>query len=219
MAGKLGKMQQKILQTIITYMEENNGRAPTNREIGEAVITSGSSGHIAYHLGQLEDKGFIEHESGKNRSLRVLKDGEGHPYEGMNTQKERYTMPLHGTIAAGTPLTIADVAPDTLELIAPHHADDVFGLRVQGDSMIDVGVQNGDYILVERGTHIDNGDIVVATHRATGEATVKRLYKEKGQIKLKPENTGMDPIMVDAIEWDNEWEVQGKLKAVIHLFA
>lgn len=219
MTGKLSKTQRKILQTIITYMEENNGRSPTNREIGERVIStpSPSSGHIAYHLKILEVEGYIRHETGMNRSIHVLKDEQGLPYLG--GQRDRYSMPVHGTVAAGEPLFVSEIPADALELIAPHHAADVFGLKVQGNSMIDAGIYNGDYILAERDTYIENGDIVIATHCMTGEATVKRFYKEKGKAKLKPENTTMAPIHVDALEWDDEWEIQGKLKAVIHLFA
>ena len=221
MAKQLSKTQRKILQTIITYMAENEGRSPTNREIGEKVIAtpSPSSGHIAYHLDILEEDGYIRREPGMNRSVRVLKDEQGRPYEGMSAQRERYSMPIHGTVAAGEPLIVTEIPADTLELIAPHHTADVFGLKVQGNSMIDAGIYNGDYILAERDTYIANGDIVIATHCTTGEATVKRFYKQEGKIQLKPENTTMTPIHVDAVEWDEEWQVQGKLKAVIHLFA
>jgi repressor LexA len=221
MARKLKPIQRKILQTIIKYMEENDGRSPTNREIGEKVIStpSPSSGHIAYHLKILEEEGYIQHETGMNRSIRVLKDEQGLPYERMGVQRDRYSMPVHGTVAAGEPLIVSEIPADTLELIAPRHTADVFGLKVQGNSMIDIGIYNGDYILAERDTYIENGDVVIATHCMTGEATVKRFYKEKGKIKLKPENTTMTPIHVDALEWDDEWRVQGKLKAVIHLFA
>jgi repressor LexA len=215
MVTKLSAARRKILQAIIDYMEENEGQSPTNREIGEMVLTSGSSGHIAYHLEKLEQEGYIRHEKGKNRSIRVLKDCQGLPYHGSRHQQG---LPIHGNVAAGLPLTISQEPQYTLDLIPPTHADDTFGLRVQGNSMIDAGIHNGDYILVERGKHVENGDIVVATHRLTGEATVKRFYQEKEQIKLKPENAAMSPIFVSADEWDDEWEIQGKLKAVIHLF-
>ncbi|HLI07527.1 MAG TPA: transcriptional repressor LexA [Ktedonobacteraceae bacterium] len=217
MAMKLSAARRKILQMIIDSIEENGGRSPTNREIGEAVITSGSSGHIAYHLQKLEEEGYIRHEKGKNRSIQVLKDCEGLPYQGQ--RQHQFGLPIHGDVAAGLPLTISQEPQYTVDLISPTHACDTFALRVQGNSMIDVGIYSGDYILVERGKRIENGDIVVATHRITGEATVKRFYLEKEQIRLKPENTTMNPIFVQANEWDNEWEIQGKLKAVIHLFA
>jgi repressor LexA len=215
MKKKLSATQGKILQAIMRYMEENEGRSPTNREIGEAVITSGSSGHIAYHLQKLEEEGYIRHEKGKNRSIQVLKDCEGLSYQGQ--RHHQFGLPIHGDVAAGLPLTISQEPQYTVDLISPAH--DTFALRVRGNSMIDVGINNGDYILVERGKHIENGDIVVATHRMTGEATVKRFYREKEQIKLKPENATMKPIFVEASEWDDEWEIQGKLKAVIHLYA
>ena len=215
MEAKLSAARWKILQAIISYMEKNEGRAPTNREIGEMVITSGSSGHIAYHLEKLEEEGYIRHEKGKNRSIQVLKDCQGLPYQG---QRYQHGLPIHGDVAAGMPLAVSQEPQYTLDLIPSAHAGDTFGLRVQGNSMIDAGIYSGDYILVERGKHIENGDIVVATHRMTGEATVKRFYLEKEQIKLKPENAAMSPIFVNAGEWDDEWEVQGKLKAVIHLF-
>ena len=215
MTTKLSAARWKILQAIMDYMEENEGRSPTNREIGEIVITSGSSGHIAYHLQKLEEEGYIRHEKRKNRSIQVLKDCQGRPYQG---QRYQYGLPIHGDVAAGLPLAVSQEPQYTLDLIPSTHSGDIFGLRVQGNSMIDAGIHSGDYILVERGKHIENGDIVVAAHRLTGEATVKRFYLEKEQIKLKPENTTMSPIFVNAGEWDDEWEVQGRLKAVIHLF-
>jgi len=198
---ELSDPQARILRFIETYTREN-GRPPTNREIGKEVGI-GSTGHVDYHLTVLEKKGYLIRERKKSRGLRLV-------------QGERRGLPIAGTIAAGAPLDIFESAQqDTLDL-STHVREYV--LQVRGQSMIEDHIADGDYVLVQADTAYNDGDIIVATHKlATGEggaATLKRIYRESGRIRLQPANSTMDPIFVDAREWDEEWEVQGKVTAV-----
>ena len=202
MKTELSPPQHKIYQFIERYTHEY-GRPPTNREIGNEVGIQ-STGHVDYHLTMLERKGYITRERRKSRAIRVLRPE--HP-QGMR---------IAGTIAAGAPLDIfTDSQQDTLDLNT--HARE-YVLQVRGSSMIEDHIQDGDYVLVLPGTQIHDGDIIVATHKVAngdgGAATLKRIYKETGRIRLQPANSEMGPIYVPADEWDDEWEVQGKVTAV-----
>ena len=202
MKTELSDPQRKIYQFIERYTREY-GRPPTNREIGNEVGIQ-STGHVDYHLTMLERKGYITRERRKSRAIRVLRPE--HP-QGMR---------IAGTIAAGAPLDIfTDSQQDTLDLNT--HARE-YVLQVRGSSMIEDHIQDGDYVLVLPGTQIHDGDIIVATHKVAngdgGAATLKRIYKETGRIRLQPANSEMGPIYVPADEWDDEWEVQGKVTAV-----
>jgi repressor LexA len=201
MEKELSNPQARILSFIGAYAREH-GRPPTNREIGKEVGI-GSTGHVDYHLTVLEKKGYLIRERKKSRGLRLV-------------HEEQPGLRIAGTIAAGVPLDIYDAAQqETLDL-ARHTREYV--LRVRGQSMIEDHIADGDYVLVQGDTNYNDGDIIVATHKlATGEngaATLKRFYRENGRIRLQPANSDMDPIYVSAKEWDDEWEVQGKVTAV-----
>lgn len=205
MAQKLSNMQQRILSAIIKYTENNDGRPPTYREIGQAVRIT-SLGQIAYHLKALEEKGSIQRVRNISRSIKVVKDGQGSSLSG----------PI--AIAAGPPRTIMSAIEEE-EHLFPQKA---FVLPIEGNSMIEDAIFDGDYIIVDPRQPIADGDIVVATHLTAvgselGAATVKRFYQEGERIRLQPANPEMAPLYVDAQEWDNEWRVQGQVKAVVHL--
>jgi repressor LexA len=198
MAGSLSDNQARIYEFIERYTRRN-GRPPTNREIGEAVEIR-STGHVDYHLSVLEKKGLIQRERKKSRGIRIV-------------PSHAPGLVIQGTIAAGQPLEIAtEDQRDTLDLTV-HQREYV--LLVRGNSMIDDHIADGDYVLVDREAYVDDGDIIVATRRSgSGEATLKRLFREAGGIRLQPANAEMAPIRIDAREWDAEWEVQGKVTAV-----
>jgi repressor LexA len=205
MAQKLSNMQQRILSSITKYTENNDGRPPTYREIGQAVRVT-SLGQIAYHLKALEEKGYIQRVRNISRSITVVKDGQGSSLSGSTA------------IAAGPPRTIMSAIEEE-EHLFPKNA---FVLPIEGNSMIEDAIFDGDYIIVDPRQPIANGDIVVATHLTAvgselGAATVKRFYQEGERIRLQPANPEMAPLYVDAQEWDNEWWVQGQVKAVVHL--
>ena len=197
---ELSNPQAKILHFIEAYTREY-GRPPTNREIGKEVGIA-STGHVDYHLTVLEKKGYLIRERKKSRGLRLVQEDLG--------------LRIEGTIAAGAPLDIFDPGQQEVLDLTRHTRE--FVLQVRGQSMIEDHIANGDYVLVERDRPISDGDIIVATHRqATGDrgaATLKRIYRENDRIRLQPANSEMDPIYIPAHEWDEEWEVQGKVTAV-----
>lgn len=201
MPDAMSNKQTEIYAYITKYMDEN-GRPPTNREIGHAVGI-GSTGHVDYHLTVLEKKGYIIRERKTSRGI-VL------------TQEPR-ELPIQGAIAAGAPIEIYEDQRETLDL-SRHRRDREYVLQVRGRSMIEDHIADGDYVLVDREAQADDGDIVVATHmEGTGErgnATLKRVYKETDRVRLQPANAEMPPIYISREEWDREWEVQGKVTAV-----
>jgi repressor LexA len=208
MTEGLSDIQRRILQVIQDYIQRN-GRPPTNREIGAAVNVH-STGHIDYHLSKLEEKGYIVREKAKSRAIRLVKRG----------------LPIRGTIAAGKPLNIFDSGEqDLLDIDAALYSRDAYVLRVQGLSMIEDYIFDGDWVIIEPDTYINNGDVIVATHERgdeveseRGAATLKRFYKEGQQVRLQPANSTMAPYYVDADKWDKEWRIQGKVRAVIRRY-
>jgi repressor LexA len=200
MAADLSDNQARIFRFIEDYTRRE-GRPPTNREIGQAVGIV-STGHVDYHLSVLEKKGLIHRDKKKSRGIRV-------------TQRQAPGLPIAGTIAAGQPLEIAADSSEMLDLGTHSHE---YVLLVKGSSMIDDHIADGDYVLVDADAYVSDGDVVVATRKIAngqaGEATLKRLYRETGRIRLQPANATMDPIYIAAAEWDEEWKVQGKVTAV-----
>ena len=207
-AKKHGNVRKLILYSIINYKEKYDGRSPTLREIGDDVGIK-SLGHISYHLKGLEETYYIERDDHKSRSIKVLKNWNG----------SSFTNPV--AIAAGPKRTIMSAIVKE-EQFFPTRS---FLLPVEGNSMIGDGIFGGDLLIVDPEEHIKDGDIVVATHldyagSELGAATVKHLYRdEEGkQIRLQPSNSEISPLYIDSNEWNNEWQVQGKVIGVIHQF-
>jgi repressor LexA len=203
MDSKMSEPQQRIFDFIINYIRQE-GCSPTNREIGQA-LSMNSTGHVAHHLDALEKKGMITLIRGKSRGIRV---------------DEKYISGLRlvGAIAAGSPL---DYFPDTEQEPVDLNAamsGRAYALVVRGNSMIEDHIASGDLVLVDPDATLDNGDIVVATRLDSDTdataATLKRLYRENGQVRLQPANSEMAPIIVPAEEWDRNWQTQGKVIAV-----
>jgi repressor LexA len=201
MERQLSDPQANILDFIERYMRKE-GRPPTNREIGHAVGI-GSTGHVDYHLTVLEKKGFIARERRKSRGIRLA-------------QQAQSGLRIHGRIAAGVPLDIyADQQQDMLDITPDMQ---VYALEVQGESMIEDHIADGDYVLIRPTQTANDGEIIVATRRtssgADGAATLKRFYRERDRVRLQPANSQMEPIYVSAEEWDTEWGIQGVVTAV-----
>lgn len=185
-----GKITDKQLE-ILEFIKEGilaKGYPPTVREICERVnLKSTSSVHS--HLEQLEKNGYIHRDPTKPRAIEICDDT-------FNlTRREIVNVPLIGTVAAGLPL----LAEENVENYFPIPVDmlpnkQTFMLKVKGDSMIEAGIFNGDRIIVEQCSTARNGEIVVAL--VDDSATVKTFYKEKDYIRLQPENSSMDPIIV-----------------------
>lgn len=188
--GNITEKQSEILEYIKAQILER-GFPPAVREICEAVhLKSTSSVHS--HLETLEKNGYIRRDPTKPRAIEILD-------ESFNlTRREMTQVPIIGRVAAGEPLlaeqNIEDYFPIPVERLPNNQT---FLLRVRGDSMVNVGILDGDYILVEQRSTAENGEIVVAL--VEDGATVKRFFKEDGHYRLQPENDSMDPIIVDEV--------------------
>lgn len=197
--GKISKKQLEILEYIKSEILRI-GYPPAVREICEAVnLRSTSSVHA--HLESLEKNGYIRRDPTKPRAIEIIDDS-------FNlTRREMVNVPMVGHVAAGEPIladqNITDYFPIPMEYM-PNN--DTFMLIVKGESMINAGIFDGDYVLVEQGNTARNGDMVVAL--VEDSATVKTFYKEDGYYRLQPENDFMDPIIV------TECQILGKVIGV-----
>jgi repressor LexA len=188
--SKISQRQNAILEFIKAEVKDK-GYPPSVREIGEAVGLASSS-TVHGHLERLEKKGMIRRDPTKPRAIEILGDENG--FANFATSVAR--VPLIGKVTAGVPITATENIEDYFPLPAHYVGDyNVFMLSVVGDSMIDAGIHNGDYVIVRQQQTADNGDIVVAMTE-DDEATVKRFYKEKDHIRLQPENTALQPIIL-----------------------
>jgi repressor LexA len=194
--------QRRILQAIADFKAER-GYPPSVREIGERVGLSSSS-TIHAHLKALERRGLISRDPTKPRALRS-EFGSAAP----SPSRDAVVMPILGKVAAGVPITAQEQIEGEFLLPAGFvpRSSNAFMLRVQGDSMIDAAILDGDLIAVRPQRTADNGEIVVAM--LDGEATVKRFYREEGRIRLQPENPSMAPIYASDVE------IIGRVEAVV----
>ena len=196
-------VRQKQILRYITKQIQSNGYAPSVREIGKAVGLS-STATVHSHLQKLEKLGYIKKENQKGRTLRILKKEDDlyepkrlqrEPSKAFHNKKEMVDVPVVGKITAGSPIlavqNVTDTFPIPLDFVGNSQS---FMLVVSGESMIEAGILDGDYILVRRQNVAENGEIIVAL--IDDEATVKTFYKEKDHIRLQPENSTMDPIIV-----------------------
>ena len=189
--GKITDKQREILE-YIKEMILKKGYPPAVREICEAVhLKSTSSVHS--HLESLEKNGYIRRDPTKPRTIEILDD------DFALTRRELVNVPVIGTVAAGVPIlaeqNIEDYLPIPAEIL-PNK--EVFMLKVKGNSMIEVGIYSGDKVIVAKQPDAENGDKVVAL--VDDSATVKTFYKENGHFRLQPENSTMDPIILDHVE-------------------
>jgi repressor LexA len=189
--------QQEIWTYLVDYVDRH-GYPPTVREIGEAVgLASPSTVHA--HLANLERAGLLKRDPTKPRALELT--GRAQQAAKAAPAAELAKLPLLGQIAAGGPLLAEQNVED--ELAVPETLRGDFLLRVKGESMIDAGILDGDIVVVRRAQDARNGDIVVALagdDETADEATVKTFYKEKGRIRLQPENASLDPIYADYVQ-------------------
>ena len=197
----LNKREKAILK-FIEKNNEKNGYPPSVRE-NEKAVRRKSTGTVNEYWTALEDKGYIKKENQKGRTLKLLKGGlaeNNEPYEKeVYSGREMVDVPVIGKITAGEPIlaveNITDTFPIPLDFVGTSES---FMLTVRGESMIEAGILDGDYILVRRQNVVENGEIAVAL--IEDEATVKTFYKEKDHIRLQPQNPTMDPIIVPNCE-------------------
>lgn len=185
MYDDLSPRQIEILQYIHRITKEK-GYPPSVREIGKAVGLSSSS-TVHGHLAQLENKGYIRRDPSKPRAIEILASNDH------TDNSPMIPVPLLGQITAGEPILATENIEEVISLpfsLVRHY--DVFMLSVVGDSMIEAGIHDGDYVIVKQQSTAENGDIVAAL--LDEEATVKRFYKEKDYVRLQPENPQYAPI-------------------------
>ena len=185
--GKISKKQSEILEYIKEQILEK-GYPPAVREICKAVnLKSTSSVHS--HLETLEKNGYIRRDPTKPRAIEIIDD----TFNLM--RREVSNVPIIGHVAAGQPILAQEYIEDYFTITTSYMPNkETFMLTVQGDSMVNIGIYDGDYVLVEEGNTASNGDIVVAL--VDDGATVKRFFKEDGYYRLQPENDHMEPIIV-----------------------
>jgi repressor LexA len=189
--AKISKRQQDILDFIKSEVK-SKGYPPSVREIGEAVGLASSS-TVHGHLARLESKGLIRRDPTKPRAIEILEaDIAAHI-----PRNAVVNVPVVGKVTAGLPITAIENVEEFFPLperLAP--ADEqVFMLEIMGESMIEAGILDGDYVIVKQQPTANNGDIVVAMTEED-EATCKRFFREKDYIRLQPENSTMDPIIL-----------------------
>lgn len=183
-----GKDKQSQIYEFLKVYTENKGYPPSVREICEAVSLKSTS-TVHGHLKRLEKKGLIKRDPTKPRALEIV--------EFMQPKREMISIPIVGNITAGTPILATENIEDTftLPLNFVKHDNELFILKVNGNSMIKAGINEGDLAIIEKRTSANNGDIIVAL--IDEEATIKRFYLEKDHVRLQPENDSMEPIIVD----------------------
>lgn len=188
-------LTQKQIEILLYIKSEvqRQGYPPAVRDICKGVNLKSTS-TVHSHLEKLESKGYIRKDPTKPRAIEILDKDDGF----LLASKKTVDIPILGRVTAGAPIlaveNIEDTFPVPLDLVEGH---DVFMLKVQGESMIDAGILDGDLVLVQEQKSAINGDIIVALLEE--EATVKRFFKEKDRVRLQPENQFMDPIYPDSV--------------------
>ena len=194
-----GDTQQRILEYIEKYIDEN-GYPPSVREIGQAVDLKSTS-TVHGHLSRLEKKGLLHREAMKPRTIDVVRED----------KPQMLKVPMLGRVAAGVPILAEENAEGYMQLPdAMLGQGDHFILEIRGDSMINAGIMNGDFVVVKRQPTAMNGEIVIAM--IDDEATCKRYFKEPDRIRLQPENPRMRPFYARSVT------ILGKVVAVYRIY-
>lgn len=191
---KVSKRQEDILAFIKSEVR-TKGYPPSVREIGEAVGLASSS-TVHGHLERLESKGLIRRDPTKPRAIEILEETE----ETTIAKSAVMHVPLVGKVTAGLPITAIENIEEYFPIPSSYGTSDdhIFMLEIMGDSMIEAGILNGDYVIVKQQSSANNGEIVVAM-TDENEATVKRFFKEQHHFRLQPENSTMSPIIVQNV--------------------
>jgi len=204
---ELSSRQHEILEFVNRHVDAH-GYPPTVREIGQAVgLTSPSTVHA--HLARLESAGLIRRDRTKPRALEVMDGGRrDRGATAVAEERRANVLPLVGDVAAGTGLVADEQIEDMVTVPNQLCSDADFLLTVKGDSMVDAGILDGDFVVVRRQQDARNGEIVVAL-MGDEDATVKRFFREKGRVRLQPENSSMEPMYPDQVQ------VLGVVRAVL----
>jgi repressor LexA len=217
----LGERHKKILKFLERFQAEN-GFPPSIREIGENTDISSTS-VVNYYLNQLEELKFIERESNVSRGIRLLHTLEGNLVETAQSITDMFSVPVVGRIVAGEPVPVPssdfnyydqETGIDIARSLLPprEKTEDLFALEVQGDSMIDAMVNDGDIVIMRAVNRAENGEMVAVWLSDRDETTLKYFYHENGKVRLQPANPLMQPIIIDN---PAQVQVQGKVVLVI----
>lgn len=207
MKSPLTKKQRKTLDFVTTFIEQK-GYSPSYREIANGLKLS-SVATVAQHIDTLVEKGFLEKGNNSARSLIPVEEVEAYVNEA------GVGLPILGLIAAGSPIETISGHKDTLEVPAfMVGSKNSYVLQVKGESMIEDGIHDGDYVVVQEKEVPSNGDTVVALLN-NNDATLKKYYKEGSRIRLQPANSTMEPIYVDA---KTPIKIQGVLIGLIRKY-
>lgn len=195
------EIHMQVLDFILESIEEL-GYPPSVREICQKLhIKSTSTVHK--YLNELEDSGFIQRENAKNRSIRVLRQGKS---------VQVLHVPMLGTVAAGLPIFASQQEGEYVAFeTSKYSREELFALQIKGDSMIEAGILEGDYVIAQKTSTAENGEIVVAL--IGEEATVKTFYREDGRYRLQPENSRMEAFYV------NDLAILGRIVALVRYMA
>lgn len=188
---KLTERERRVYDYLCQALEKN-GYSPSVRDI-KAALDIKSTSTVHSYISRLEKKGYIHREPGKSRTVRIDSGDAGAVREGMS-------VPVLGQVAAGLPIFAEENFDGYIGFTPTRAADargDLFALLVRGESMIEAGILDGDYVIVSRTNYVDNGDIAVVL--VDDEATVKTFYRENGQFRLQPENSTMKPIIAKEV--------------------
>jgi len=220
----LSDRQKKILEVLESFQEEN-GYPPSIREICDMADISSTS-VVNYYLDQLQEMNYIERDNRVSRGIRLiqpLSELDGAVGKLKQTVEDLLHIPMMGRIAAGSPLPLPDTdfnrfdaesMVDVARSMLPSREkpDDLFALEVQGDSMIDAMINDGDIVIMKPAREALNGEMVAVWMNSDNETTLKYFYRENGRIRLQPANPAYQPII---IENPKDVEVQGKVVMVI----
>ena len=191
---KLTKKQEEVLTVIKKYIAEH-GYAPSVREVCELMNLS-STATVFVHMRHLMKKGYLKQTDNKFRTLEVLV-----PNEYLEKNEDVVNVPLLGKVTCGNPIEAIEFPDEYIALPAfmIPKKEEIFTLKTEGMSMKNVGIYDGDIVIVKRQKNAENGDYVVALDE-NGFTTLKTFYKENGYFRLQPENETMDPIILDKVE-------------------
>jgi repressor LexA len=225
----LGERHQKILQ-FLTKFQDENGYSPSIREIGESIGVKSTS-LVDYYLKQLEDMGHIDRNSHISRSIRILTQVESGfveqakqaVKEAAQSVSELFSIPIAGRIVASAPIPVpssdlsyfdSESSVEVARSLLPSREkmDDLFALEVQGESMIDAMINDGDIVVMKPAQEARNGEMVAVWLNDTDETTLKYFYKEGNRVRLQPANPTMKPIFIENPE---RLRIMGKVVMVI----
>ncbi len=211
---KLSERQQKILRFMDRYVNAN-GYPPTIREIGEATQINSTS-VVNYNLNKLVKLGYIQRSSTKSRGLRMVKNLPGGD-RSVRTSVSSMSIPLKGRIVAGQPVEQFDTSDEEIEVVPTMlggvDPSEVYAVRVNGDSMIDAMISDGDIVILRRAENARNGDMVAVWLEDRNETTLKYIFYEEDNVRLQPAHPTMEPIYVPA----DSVRIQGRILSVLRV--